>query len=479
MFNLSESNTDQPIYLQLVEVVRNAIRNKHFLPGEQLPSVKSLSDDLQLNRHTIMRSFAELIAEGWLESKERVGYIVAEFLPIESSLNKVPDKRITEPLIDYRIVRKVDNIPNNKAVQFKYNFSGGQPDINAFPFNEFKRYMSDALTRPNIKQLGYGESAGNDDLILEIEHYLRTTRGVIDRQIIITNGSQEAIFITAQLLLKSGDKVAVEALGYPPAMSAFMGVGAELVAIKQDGEGIIPKDLECKILQGNVRLIYLTPLHQYPTTVTLTVGRRMEIYQLAAKHNIPIIEDDYDHEFHYRCQPLAPMISQDPKQLVIYISTFSKIMFPGARIGFMAINKSLATSVEDYRALISHKTNAVMQSALARWMKSGGFKRHLRKTTRLNLKRRDHAVLFLQSLDLFEFEIPDGGMALWLKIKDPKISAKTLAKHASKVGVYIQHEGEFHIKTEDNQDRHIRIGFAGMNEKSFSDGVTLLSTLFK
>ena len=389
------------------------------------------------------------------------------------------NQKFDDKVIDYRIVRSGANLPINKADTFKYNFSGGQPDIDSFPFNEFKSYMSDTFTRPNSQQLGYGESAGTKDLISEVKDHLRKVRGVTDREIVITNGSQEAIFIAAQLSLQQGDKVAVEALGYPPAMSVFKNTGAELVTIKQDAEGLLPDDLEFNILQGNIRLIYLTPLHQYPTTVTLTVARRMKIYQLAATHNIPIIEDDYDHEFHYRCRPLAPMISQDPKQLIIYISTFSKIMFPGTRVGFMAINKNFATSVESYRMLISHKSNVLMQSALARWMKSGGFKRHLNRTTRLNLKRRDHAVLVLKQLDLFDFEIPDGGMALWLQIKNTKVGAKELAEKARSLGIYIQHEEEFHINPINNTDRYIRLGFAGMDELKFTKGIMLLAEIIK
>ena len=182
--------------------------------------------------------------------------------------------------------------------------------------------MSDVLTRPDMSQLSYGQSAGTPELIDQVKIYLRKSRAITNREIVITNGSQEALFIVAQLLLQAGDKVAAEELGYPPAMSAFVSAGAELVGIKQDKQGMCPNDLEAQICTGNIRLIYLTPLHQYPTTVTLTVSRRMAIYQLAAKHSIPIIEDDYDHEFHYRCQPLAPMASQDPAQLVIYLSIY-------------------------------------------------------------------------------------------------------------------------------------------------------------
>lgn len=194
-----------------------------------------------------MKSFVELVAEGWIESQERVGYKVVSFLPIEASQQKpllkgnYEEGNHQEGNFKYRFVRKGVGLPNDLASSFQYNFSGGQPDINIFPFKEFKSYMSDALSRPNIKQLGYGENAGTEELISEVKTYLRKTRAVTNRDVIITNGSQEAMFIIAQLLLKAGDKVAVEALGYPPAMAVFKNEGADLVSIQQDNEGIIPE----------------------------------------------------------------------------------------------------------------------------------------------------------------------------------------------------------------------------------------------
>jgi len=500
VFKLSKTSTfdidsRQPKYLQLVDRIRYAIRKGQLLAGDSLPSVRVLSDELSLNRHTVMKAFNELIAEGWIESKQRVGYSVVSTLPIESSylfsadgkLSKASSETV-EPL-QYRFVRRASHVPEYPDSHYRYNFSGGRPDITRFPFAEFKSHMSDALSRPNVSQLGYGESAGTPELIAEVKQYLRKARAITDKDIVITNGSQEAMYVVAQLLLQIGDEVAVEALGYPPAMEAFRCAGASVVGIQQDKNGIIPDDLEAKILLGNIRLIYLTPLHQYPTTVTLTVSRRMAIYQLAATHGIPIIEDDYDHEYHYRCQPLAPMAAHDPQHLVIYISTFSKIMFPGARVGFMALSPSMTQAVKDYRVLINHKSNVLMQSALARWMKEGGFERHIRRTTRINLQRRDHAITVLNAVNRFEFEIPDGGMALWLKIKEQdekkiskknglknqKVSAYALAQQAQQRGIYIQHEGEYHLVKEHNQDCYIRIGFAGMSEADFADGIQLMA----
>jgi len=484
IFNLSNlDNVDkhQPKYLQLASVIRQAIRSGRLVAGDFLPSAKSLSIDLKFNRHTVMKSLAELVAEGWLESKERVGYRVASDLPIEQSqvLNYSPDEDNSQDHLNYCLVKGGGYTATVNATEYRYNFSGGQPDMSLFPFNEFKSYLSNVLTRPKLTELGYGDNAGTPELREQVKQYLRKSRGVTNREIVITNGSQEAIYITAQLLLQTGDNVAVEALGYPPAMDAFRNAGATITAIKQDTKGIVPSDLEAKIQQGNIKLIYLTPLHQYPTTITLPVSRRMAIYKLASTYHIPIIEDDYDHEFHFRCQPLPPMASHDPRQLVIYISTFSKIMFPGARVGFMAINKQFASAVEAHKMLICHKNNVLMQDALAQWMKSGDFERNLRRVTRKYLQRRDHAVQVLNQLDCFEFSVPDGGMALWLKIKNSNVSARELAESLKAHGVFIQHESSFLTVGNNENDEYIRLGYAGMNEAEFAAGIELIVSQIK
>lgn len=486
VFKLQDINSSQAKYLQLAETVRCAIRQGQLAAGDKLPSVKLISEDLGLNRHTVMKSFAELVAEGWIESIQRVGYKVVSNLPIEKSksqaLCNVAD---SSSHIDFRFVRLGSALPTHPANDFEYNFSGGQPDLGLFPFDEFKRCMSEVLSRPNAAQLSYGQSAGTPELITQVKTYLRKSRGITERDVVITNGSQEALFIVAQLLLQTGDKVAVEELGYPPALSAFSSTGAELVGVRQDAKGMCSDDLEVQILKGNIRLIYLTPLHQYPTMVTLTVSRRMAIYQLAAQHKIPIVEDDYDHEFHYRCQPLAPMATEDPAQLIIYLSTFSKIMFPGARIGIMAVSKAMAKAVTEYRLLICHKSNVLMQAALAKWMENGGFERHLRRTTRVNLQRRDHAVSVMKKYDCFEFDIPDGGMALWIKLKHAAKhgadvyqytpSAERLAKKCQQMGIYIQHGKQYQLNKKYDRDCFIRIGFAGMSANKFADGIKLLA----
>jgi len=297
---------------------------------------------------------------------------------------------------------------------------------------------------------------------------------------VITNGSQEALYIIAQILLSTGDSVAVEAMGYRPAWNAFSNAGANLIAVAQDDGGIIPESFASVVsaqqAQGTpIKLLYLTPLHQYPTTVTLSVTRRQAIYRIAQQHKIAIIEDDYDHEFHYRCQPLAPMASDDPQGLVIYLSTFSKVMFPGARIGFMAIDSTLRDAVVSYKTIINHKVNVTMQDAISRWMANGNFERYLRKVTKIYQQRRDCMLRQLshyqQQQQLTAFTSPDGGMAVWVELNQ---SAKAFSMNAKSNGIFVQYQSHFMLNQTDDNDRFIRLGFAGMSSQKIEKGLACL-----
>jgi len=303
-------------------------------------------------------------------------------------------------------------------------------------------------------------------------------RSITNKEIIVVNGTQEALYIISQVLLKAGDKVAVENLGYHPAWEALQNAGAELIGIKQTEQGIDSNDFESLIQQHKIRLLYLTPLHQYPTTTTLSVEKRMKIYRLAQQYCIPIIEDDYDHEFHYNSQPLPPMAANDPSGLVIYLSSFSKIMFPGIRLGIMAIDKALARHIVSYRTLMNHKANVLLQDAVARWMKDGGFERHLRKSTRQYQKRRKCMVDMLNSFTdegvNIKFTVPKGGMALWVNVGE---NAEKIADLAKKKGIFVLAESAFHLQPKNNENKFIRLGFAGQNEEKIKQELILLKPL--
>jgi len=461
-------------YLLIANAIREAIKQAQVAPGEVLPSARKLALQLKSNRHTVMAAYAELVAEGWVEAKLRSSYRVVDTLPIQTSIQR--DKiRSKKAHFGWQFVRQGLQQNAVKASEFTYNFSGGQPDLALFPFDEFKSYFSQSCQRPKINNLSYGDSKGYPELINQVATYLRRVRSITDKEVMICNGSQEALYIISQLLLQQGDTVAVEQLGYPPAWAAFKSSGAELVAIKQDNKGIIVEHLAQQLQKGKIKLIYLTPLHQYPTTVTLDASRRMKIYQLAAQHNVAIIEDDYDHEFHYKCQPITPMASDDPLGLVIYISTFSKLMFGGTRIGYVAANSTLIDQLARYKALINHKSNVLIQDAVARWMLEGGFESHLRRMTKIYQKRRDAMVKQLQNYQQqglpIKYQNPDGGMALWVDMGKPvsDLKATLLSKD-----VYLQTEPEFNLNKSQTNYQFIRLGFAAMDETRASEGLAII-----
>lgn len=478
--NLTLDTTDNTAkYLAISNALRLAIKQRQINESEQLPSARQLAQQLTTNRHTIMAAYNELIAQGWIISRQRQGYFVADNLPTFSSQPAHQSPQTTKAF-QWQFTKHIPATAPQTAAEYRYNFAGGTPDISLFPFNEFKSYVSDALSRPQITELNYGGVAGFSPLIEQVKHYLRRARSLTDREIIITNGSQEALYILSQLLLSPQHSVATEAMGYAPAWRSFQSAGANIISIAQDENGIIPSALEQAITNQlatshPISLIYLTPLHQYPTTVTLPISRRHAIYQIASHYHIPIIEDDYDHEYHYRCQPLAPMASDDPNGLVIYLSTFSKIMFPGARIGFMALDAPLADAVKNYKTIMNHKVSVPMQDAIARWMQAGAFERYLRKATRIYEQRRNFMAQQLSHYQdqglITSFTIPDGGMAMWVQLNQ---SAKRLTQWALANDIYIQQEQQFLVKENQTSDQFIRLGFAGMAEEDIELGLQQL-----
>lgn len=475
---LDIEDSQEKLYLKITKAIITAIKTETVVCQERLPSARVLAAQLSVNRHTVMAAYSELVAQGWVETEQRKGYTVAKVLPIYSSLTSKGKEKANNHRHEWRIAKPCQHSFSRPAHDYQYNFAGGNPDIELFPFDEFRGFVNDALRKPAINELNYGENDGFQPFVEEVSTYLRRVRAITDRKIIVVNGTQEALYIISQVLLTAGDKVAVENLGYRPAWQALENAGAELVGIKQTPQGIDVDDLARAIKQHKIRLLYLTPLHQYPTTTTMPAAKRAQVYQLAQQHNIAIIEDDYDHEFHYNSQPLPPMAANDPTGLVIYISSFSKIMFPSIRLGVIAVDKTLAPHLVSYRTLMNHKANVFLQDAVARWMKDGGFERHLRKSTRRYQKRRTCMVKLLNSfIDdgiNIEFTMPKGGMALWINIGK---NAQQLADLAKSKGIFLLAESAFHLDQNNNDNKFIRLGFAGQNEDYITQGLLSLKSL--
>ncbi|MGZ3769406.1 MAG: MocR-like pyridoxine biosynthesis transcription factor PdxR [Bdellovibrio sp.] len=475
LFTIPKSRA--PKYQRLAEALRTSIREGHLKPGEALPSSRELSKQLKFDRHTVMNALSELIAEGWIEAKEKVRYRVVETLPstfLQPRATVMREFHGKLPAFD--LARQVHIGDYQKIAKMKHTFPSGFPDPRLFPMGEFKSFVYDALNSKDV--LLYGDPVGEQSLLEQIEIYLRRVRNVCDRSIIVTNGSQEAIFLLCQLLIKPGDNVAVEALGYPPALEAIRFAGANITPLSVDAEGIVTEDLERLLKRKKIRLIYVTPLHQYPTTVTLSARRRLHLYELAYKYGFLILEDDYDHEFHYASQPVAPLASFDPGGLVMYVSTFSKVLFPSARIGFMAVPKKLGGELAKLKRISSRQNEHLLQKALALWMASGGFERHLRRVRRAYELRLASMVKSLEQLKSEHSQIswrtPDGGMAIWLNTGE---NSSKLAERAKEERILVYPEQ--HYFSDDKSGKHLRLGFSGQTPVENAAGLKALSLCFK
>ena len=289
-------------------------------------------------------------------------------------------------------------------------------------------------------------------MLEQAAQYLSKVRGVHRKEIVITNGSQEGAYITAKMLLNPGDRVAVENPGYINIFDVFRSIGADLDALDVGEDGLDPDDFRILCQKQKPQLLYLTPLHQYPTTSRLSTEKRREIYKICGNYDIPILEDDYDHEFHYKKRPLAPMAAHDPEQRIVYLATLSKLMFPSSRIGMAAVPKEIAPAFVRYKEILSGQNNRVMQWVTGAWMRDGGFEKHLRKMRRVYQLKRDYIHQELQGInrdtgDILSYHLPDGGLALWIRIPfDEDDFAEKCESHGVRIGKgsdYFEGQGKY------------------------------------
>jgi GntR family transcriptional regulator/MocR family aminotransferase len=476
--SLSIPDDARPGYLRIAEGLRSAIQKGMVQPGERLPSTRILAASLGVHRHTLSAAMDELVAEGWLEAGERRAHRVAGVLPSEFFKPKGSAK--SSPFsrgIKWRFARDAGKpfcAPEDYS-RFRYVFQSGLPDLRLFPYDELRACLAESLRRSPDACGAYGDPAGHPGFIERFEEYLRRVRAITGRRVIVTHGAQEGIFLVAQLLVDAGAKVAVEMPGYPSAWDAFRAAGGEIVPVKVDKHGMDPEALEAALTKHRIQLIYLTPHHQYPTTATLPTTRRLRIYELASRHQIPIVEDDYDHEFHFRSQPIAPMASTDPCGLVIYMSTLSKLMFPSIRLGCLAVPEALYGPLLNLRNIITRQNNTFMQDAVARWMGSGGFERHLRRMRRVYEERRDVALAALaEGRDRglpYSWCAPDGGMGLWL---DCGTDADTVVARAAEAGVFVTAGSNYQLPPV-RRSTHLRLGYASQTPEEIRKGLSLLA----
>src|SRR5258708_1715148 len=365
-----------PPFLQIARSLAADIQRGRLRPGDRLPGSRRLAESLEVHRNTVLAALAELTAEGWIETAPGRGTFVSRAIvkpsgrPFSRRLalrTHIPANvpfALPEPPAAYR----QPSLPRGTL-----NLSNGAPDVRLVPARAIGRAYRRVLGLRGVELLAYGEPEGHAGLRTALASMLTSTRGLPagPGDVLVTRGSQMALTLAARALLRPGDTVAVEGLGYRPAWEAFRAAGAAVVPVAVDSDGIDVDALKRLASRTTLRAIYVTPHHQYPTTVTLKAARRLALLALARAGRIAIIEDDYDHEFHYDGRPVLPLASADHAGLVVYIGTLSKILAPGLRIGYIVAPPAVLRSGPAIRSLLDIQGDQATEAAVATLIEDG------------------------------------------------------------------------------------------------------------
>lgn len=394
--------------------LRAAIAAGQMVPGERLPSSRDLAVHFAVHRHTVAEALESLVAEGWIESSPRRAFSVRFDLPRPDALSLYRAGNGAAPL-RWRFVRDGSPLGSPDPTTVRFPLHSATPDPRLLPRDELRAAYGSVLRSRRLDVFDMGDERGLPRLVAALGAFLRRTRGLGGREILLTHGSQEALALVAQAMLGKGDAVAVDDPGYPPAWAAFRAAGARVVPIAVDKDGLDVDALGRALQRRSIRLLYLTPSRHYPTTVSLSAPRRMALLEMTRRARIAVLEDDYDHEHHFRASPPVPLAVDAPH--VIYVSTLSKAIAPGIRIGFVAAAEDVIARLVRLRRIGTRGNDGMTQAAVAAWIEDGGFERHLRRARQTYRERRDAAFAALeQGRDrgcAVECALPDGGLSLW------------------------------------------------------------------
>ncbi|WP_254412654.1 MocR-like pyridoxine biosynthesis transcription factor PdxR [Dyadobacter diqingensis] len=470
------------LYIQVCNRFISLITNGTLRPSDLLPSSRILAGLVGINRHTVRLAYDELISQGWAESIERKGIFVLSRLP-ELSNAKLPDSGKNKNSDGAFIwTNKFEHAPPSENLQRTgLAIDDGFPDVRLAPVDQLMReYRSISRKFYGRNFLKYGSSQGSEHLRASINNYLSNTRGLVVpvENILITKGSQMGIYLAARLLLDPSDYIAVGISNYRTADTTFRHVGANLLRIPMDENGMDIDYLESVLQHKKIKAVYIIPHHHCPTTVTMSVERRLKLLNLAKEYRFAIIEDDYDFDFHYDNKPYLPLASIDHNQNVIYIGSITKTFAPAMRIGFLVAPSAFIQAASALRELIDRQGDTLLEEAFAVMFDNGEMDRHFRKSLKIYKQRRN---LFCQILKTdfgqqIQFKIPEGGLAVWSNF-DESIDLAKMSADALKKGLYIG-DGSFN-QNESFVTNAMRMGFASLDEKEMVRALDILKGIFR
>lgn len=461
-----DRNSSTPIFVQLTQQIINGIQRGFLVVGSKMPGTRQVSKTLDLHRNTIIAAYDELQAQGWIDIVPNKGTFILQQIKA-----KAPLLSMHNPISSAQYPVKTgfeiytSNILDNPFEEntASYFFSDGTTDIRLTQVKSLSLQYSSSMNRKgSLKRMSHYQKEGNLFFKEQLSNYLNLSRGlhISKENLLITRSSEMSLYLIAKVLLREHDKVIVAELSNFAANMTLLQAGAHLETIPLDQDGICVESLKQKLQQSRIRMLYLTPHHHYPTTVTLSAQRRLDLLQLANKYSFIIVEDDYDYDFHYEKAAILPLASADLNGMVIYTGAFGQSLAPAFRTGFIVAPSNVIQEMNKYLGIIDRQGDIIMQQALGEMIEEGEIHRDLKKSVKVYKERRDTICEMLGHIlpDQVSFRAPTGGLALWLEFpQNPSLLA--IKKACLKKDLFIPR----HTLYQNKKLCAMRLGFGHMD----------------
>ena len=478
LIDIDRSSTT-PIFKQVANGIIQLIKKGMIRPGYRVPASRDMATIMKLNRTTIVSAYDEMCAQGWAEMIGKKGIFISEQLPIIKpksfkSDNQKGNELVTSPVF-YRKVN-FSRPPSLEIKPYQLIINDGYPDQRISPVGLILDRYKALLGKPHFHgKLMKESSSGNLALRRELSIFLSATRAlnIEAENVLVTHGAQLAIFIAASMILKPGSTVIVGDLNYVLADKLFEQLGAKLIKVKIDENGIDVDEIEIICKRSPPDLLYVIPHHHHPTTVTLGADRRKKLLELIKRYKFPVIEDDYDYDFHYDNSPILPLASADHSGYVLYIGSISKTLAPTIRLGYLVAGSDFILEASKFKQLAEIRGDVLFEESIAHLYSKGEMQRHIRRSVKLYRERRDQFCNLLDASmrDILHFKTPLGGMAVWATF-DKDYSIPELVKRLASKGIHMNDGSVYKYSDRING---VRLGFASLNDDEMSKFIRALA----
>lgn len=470
------SRKGEPLFRQVYLGLRQAILSGAFAAGDRLPSTRDLAEQLGISRTVVLLAYDHLLAEGFVEGRGGSGTYVSQGLGGSRPEGEKRSAKLRLSRFGVAAMNAVTSVdsPRRRSGVLRYDLAYGRSDTRTFPLKIWRRILMRHARKAPVRGFDYGSAVGSLGLREAICTHVRRSRAVVcdASEVIVVNGSQQALDLVARVLVERGDRVAIEDPHYNGIREVLRAAGAKLRPVPVDGDGLNPAKLP-----NDASLVFVTPSHQFPTGAILPLGRRLALLEWARRKNAVIVEDDYDGEFRYQEQPLESLQGLDTEGRIVYIGTFSRTVFPALRIGYLIVPKSLAPAFTAAKWLNDLHSATLEQETLAEFITSGMYERHLRRLRLRNTARREALLDSIHTYLGERVEVTGDGSGAHVVLWPRKpVSEDTVIAHAAARGVGIY--GISHCFLSRPSRAGFMLGYACMNTEEIRESIRLLRDVF-